>query len=73
MKYFATKSLYSCFVGKANMFGLFKRKTVKEKLEAKYEKLLHESFLLSKTNRSASDAKIAEAEEIKKKINELTD
>lgn len=55
------------------MFGLFKRKTVKEKLEAKYEKLLHESFLLSKTNRSASDAKIAEAEEIKKKINELTD
>ena len=43
------------------MFGLFKKKTEKEKLQEKYEKLLKESFELSTKNRRASDAKVAEA------------
>lgn len=50
------------------MFGLFKKKTPLEKLEAKYKSLLEEAFALSKTNRSASDAKQAEADKILKEI-----
>lgn len=50
------------------MFGLFKKKSPKEKLQAKHKKLLEEAFTLSKTNRTASDAKIAEAETILKKL-----
>lgn len=50
------------------MFGLFKKKTEKEKLEEKHERLLKEAFQLSKVNRTASDAKMAEAEEIRKQI-----
>ena len=44
------------------MFGLFKKKTQKEQLEETYEKLLKESFKLSTINRTASDAKAAEAD-----------
>ncbi|WP_157811541.1 Lacal_2735 family protein [Lacinutrix sp. Bg11-31] len=50
------------------MFGLFKKTTEAEKLQKQYEKLLKESFNLSKSNRSASDAKMAEAEAIQDKI-----
>ncbi len=46
------------------MFGLFKKKSPVEKLEAKHKKLLEEAFVLAKTNRSASDAKQVEANEI---------
>lgn len=46
------------------MFNIFKRKTEKEKLENKYRIYLKEAFKLSKTNRSASDAKIAEANKV---------
>ena len=46
--------------------GLFMSK--KEKLQKKSQKLYKEAFELSKTDRSASDRKIAEAEEIQKQI-----
>lgn len=54
------------------MFGLFKKKTEKQLLEEKYTKLLKESFELSKTNRQASDQKAVEANEIAKKIDQLS-
>lgn len=53
------------------MFGFFKKKSAKEKLEDEYEKLLKEAFQLSKTNRKLSDLKQAEAEEVLKKIEAL--
>lgn len=46
------------------MFGLFKKKTQKEKLQEQYQKLLKESFELSKSNRAASDKKQAEAKAV---------
>jgi hypothetical protein len=53
------------------MLGLFKKKSPKEKLQEKYKKLLEESYKLSSTNRKASDAKAAEADEILKQIDLL--
>jgi hypothetical protein len=53
------------------MFGLFRKKSEKEKLEEKYRKLMEESFHLSKSNRAAGDAKFAEAEAIMKQIEQL--
>jgi hypothetical protein len=53
------------------MFGLFKKKSPIEKLQKQYSKCLEEAHKLSHTNRSASDAKAAEAEEILKKIEAL--
>ena len=50
------------------MFGLFKKKTEVEKLQSKYEALLKEAFELSKINRSKSDQKTFEAEEVSKQI-----
>ena len=50
------------------MFGIFKKKTEVEKLEIKYKALLKEAYDLSKTNRSKSDQKIFEAEEVSKQI-----
>lgn len=44
------------------MMGLFSKKTPKQKLQKKYEKLLKEAFDLSKTDRKASDAKQVEAD-----------
>ncbi len=46
-------------------------KTQKEQLEETYEKLLKESYKLSTINRTASDAKAAEADAILKKIEDL--
>lgn len=54
------------------MFGLFKKKTEKEKLMEQYKKLLDEAHQLSKTDRKASDLKSAEAEEMMKKIESLS-
>ena len=51
--------------------GLFKRKSEKEKLQDKYAKLLAEAHKLSTTNRKRSDEKVAEAEEVMKKIDAL--
>ena len=53
------------------MFGLFKKKTEKEKLQAQYEKLLKEAHALSTTNRKMSDQKAFEAEEVMKKLEKL--
>ena len=53
------------------MFGIFKKKDPRKKLEAKYKELLEESFRLSKTNRTASDAKAAEADLVMKEIEKL--
>jgi hypothetical protein len=53
------------------MFGLFKKKSKKEKLQEKYEKLLRESYDLSKTNRKESDKKAYEADLVAKEIEGL--
>ena len=53
------------------MFGLFKKKSEVDKLYAQYEKLMKESHALSTSNRSASDAKYKEADDILKKIDAL--
>ncbi len=44
------------------MFGLFKKKSELEILRDRYQKLMKDSFVLSKSNRSAADKKVAEAE-----------
>lgn len=54
------------------MLGIFKKKSETEKLEDKYKKLLEESFKLSSTNRSLSDQKQAEAQEVLKQIDALS-
>ena len=56
---------------KKAMFGLFKKKSPVEKLQAQYKTVMKEAFDLSKVNRSAGDDKYAEAEEIQKKIDQL--
>ena len=53
------------------MFGLFGKATAIKKLEKKYKKTLEESYILSHTNRSASDHKRVEAEKILEKIESL--
>lgn len=55
------------------MFGLFKKKSEKEVLEKKYQRLMEESYKLSHTNRKASDDRLAEAEKVMKQIEELVD
>ena len=54
------------------MFGLFKKKSEKDKLYDQYEKLLAESHRLSTIDRAASDAKRAEAEEVIQKIEAMS-
>lgn len=53
------------------MFGLFKKKSEREKLNNQYKKLMAESHRLSTSNRKASDQKQAEAQDILKKIDSL--
>ncbi len=53
------------------MLNIFKRKPEKEKLEDKYKKCLKEAHALSTVNRSASDLKIKEANEILELIEKL--
>jgi hypothetical protein len=50
------------------MFGLFKKKSEKEKLQEEYSKLLKESHRLSTINRAESDKMAAKADELGKKI-----
>ena len=50
------------------MFGLFKKKSEREKLIADYKKLKEQAFILSKTNRSESDRLEKEAHDISLKI-----
>jgi hypothetical protein len=54
------------------MFGSLFKKDPKLKLQKKYEVLLKESFMLSKSNRSASDRKLAEADQVLKEIDALS-
>lgn len=53
------------------MFGLFKSKSEKEKLEAKYRKLMEASHQLSHVDRSKSDQKMAEAAAVLEAIDAL--
>lgn len=53
------------------MFGLFKKKSQREKLLEKYNKLTEEAYQLSHTNRKASDLKAAEAQEVLKELEAL--
>jgi len=53
------------------MFGLFKSKSEKDKLYDQYEKLMKESYILSTTNRRASDEKAAEANKLLERIDQL--
>jgi hypothetical protein len=53
------------------MFGLFKKKSPLDKLYAKHKKLLERSYQLSHTNRAEADKLQAEAEEVRKEIDEL--
>lgn len=54
------------------MFGIFKKKSEKEKLQSQYEKLLSEAHKLSTINRKIRDQKAFEADEIMKKIEMLS-
>ena len=53
------------------MFGLFKKKTEKEKLQQQYEKLLKEAYELSGSNRKMSDQKTFEANQIMDQLEKL--
>lgn len=50
------------------MFGLFKKKSKIELLQIQYKKLLKEQYDLSKINRSESDAKYTQAQQILEEI-----
>lgn len=50
------------------MFGFGNRKS---KLEKKYRQLLDEAYQLSQSNRKKSDEKAAEADEIRRQLEEL--
>jgi hypothetical protein len=50
------------------MFGLFKKKSKLDKLQEEYEKLTHEVFVVSKTNRMEGDRLYAKAEAVLKEI-----
>jgi len=52
----------------ASMFGLFKKKSEKDKLYKQYQKLTKEAHSLSTSNRKLSDQKTYEAEEIMKQL-----
>ncbi len=53
------------------MFGLFKKKSPKEKLIEKHRALLEEAFKLSTVNRKLSDQKVAEAEIVMRQIEQM--
>ncbi|WP_157811678.1 Lacal_2735 family protein [Tenacibaculum sp. SZ-18] len=53
------------------MFGLFKKKSEKEKLQKLYTKLLADAHKLSTSNRKLSDEKVYEAEQVMKQIEAL--
>tara|TARA_B100000809_G_scaffold73939_1_gene71709 strand:- start:7067 stop:7231 length:165 start_codon:yes stop_codon:yes gene_type:complete len=54
------------------MFGLFKKKSEKEKLRVLFEKLLEESYKLSTINRKLSDQKSFEADQVMKQLEKLS-
>ena len=50
------------------MFGIFKKKTEVEKLQDSYKKKMKEAYDIQSIDRSASDQKYVEADQILKKI-----
>ena len=54
------------------MFGLFKKKSEKDKLLEQYNKKKKQAFILSKSNRKESDRLEKEAFDILQKIDSLT-
>ena len=50
---------------------MFWRKAPEEKLRKKYEKLMKDAFVLSKTDRKAADKKTMEADEVMKELEAL--
>lgn len=57
---------------KKDMFGLFKKKSEADKMREKYESLMKEAFVLSKSDRTASDLKYAEADQLMKQLESLS-
>lgn len=55
------------------MFGLFKSKSELDKLNEQYKKLLAEYHKLSTVDRKKADDKMAEAEEVAKKMDALNE
>ena len=53
------------------MFGLFKRKTERERLEEELKRLQEEAYRLSHSDRKASDLKTAEAHVLLQRIEAL--
>ncbi|UKM63682.1 Lacal_2735 family protein [Flavobacteriaceae bacterium GSB9] len=53
------------------MFSFFKKKSKKEKLEAQFKKLMQEWHELSSINRTASDQKFAQAQDIANILNRM--
>jgi hypothetical protein len=53
------------------MFGLFKKKSDIDKLQDSYKKLMEEAYKLQSINRSDSDKKYQEADNVLKKIEAL--
>jgi hypothetical protein len=59
------------FIQTETMLGLFKKKNPAKKLQKRYEALMKEAYHLSKSDRTASDRKTAEAEEVLKELEAL--
>ena len=53
------------------MFGIFKKKSEADKLQEKYKKVMEEAYKLQSINRTDSDSKYKEADDILKKIDAL--
>ena len=53
------------------MFGLFKNKSDIDKLQDSYKKLMEEAYKLQSINRSDSDKKYQDADNVLKKIEAL--
>lgn len=53
------------------MFNLFRKHDPAESLRKSYQRLQEEAFRLSRADRQAADAKLAEAEEVMKKLEAL--
>ena len=53
------------------MFGLFKKKSEKQKLTELYKKIKKQAYILSKTNRKESDKLEKEAGDILEKLDEI--
>ena len=53
------------------MFGLFKKKSEKEKLTELYKKIKGQAYILSKSNRKESDKLEKEANDILEKLDDI--